>query len=126
VSDDLLTAITGALSAQGTALVIAGGKSALRSLYQLIRERFGPATPEARSLDVAVRDPDEANRRALADALSRIMAEDPQFARRVRSLWDAMTVEPTAGRDAVTNTFTGQADQVLQAHNIAGDVTFGR
>jgi hypothetical protein len=126
VSDDFLTAIAGALSAQGTELVIAGGKSALRSLYKVIRERFGSTTPEARSLDAAVRDSDEANRRALAEAMARIMADDPEFAGRVRALWHAVTVESTAGRDAVTNNFTGQAGQVLQAHDIAGDVTFGR
>lgn len=119
--DDVVPAIASAVSAQGSELIVAGSKSLLKSVCDVIRARFGAGTPEAGRLDAALRSPgDPAAVEALAEALGRVMASDPRFAKQTLEAWQSVT----AGGDAVVNNFSGQATQVVQFHTIRGGIRF--
>jgi hypothetical protein len=119
--EEIVPAIASALSTHGSELAAAGGKAAIKSLYELIRARFGRGTHEAGSLDAAIRQPGDAARVAeLAASLAAVMARDPEFARQVPALWQTVTVSGSA----VVNNFSGQAGQVIQARTIRGGIRF--
>ena len=119
--EEFVPAIASALSAQGSELVIAGGKTALRSLYEVVRARFGRGTAEAERLDAALREPGDPDRvREFGEALAAVMARDPDFARQVAATWQATTAEGAA----VVNNFSGRADRVVQARTIRGGIRF--
>jgi hypothetical protein len=123
--EEFVPAIASALSAQGSELVIAGGKSAFKSLYDLIRARFGSDTPEAEILNAALSDPDDDARvEAFARSLAGVMARDSDFAGQVVAAWRGATASGSADGDAVVNNFSGQAAQVVQARSIHGGITF--
>jgi hypothetical protein len=123
--EEVGAAVAAALSAHGPELLVAGGKSALKSLYELVRERFGGHAAEATSLDAALQRPDPASVEALARSLAGLMAEDPEFARRTLAAWQSVTVNGAAeGDEAVVNNFSGQAGQVVQARTIRGGIRF--
>lgn len=125
MTEDFLTALAGGLSEQGAALLAVGGKSALASVYQLIRQRFRPGSDEAEALEAAVQHPGERQQiDMLAAALAQAMADDPAFADRLSALWQETTQQPTADRDSVVNNFDGEAEKVVQARDISGGITF--
>jgi hypothetical protein len=125
VFEEIVPAIASALSAQGSALIAAGSKSALKSVCDAVRARFGRGTPEEGSLDAALRHPgDPASVAALAEALARVMADDPAFARETVAAWQAVTATGPVGDDAVVNNFSGQATTVVQARSIRGGIRF--
>jgi hypothetical protein len=125
MSEEIVTAIASALSTHGQELVVAGGTSALKSLYGVIRARFGGGTPEAESLDAALREPDDSGRvEEFARSLASMMARDPDFAQQVLASWRGVTASGSADGTGVVNNFSGQADQVVQARTIRGGITF--
>ena len=125
MTEDFLTALAGGLSEQGASLLAVGGKSALTSVYQLIRQRFRPGSDEAEALEAAVHHPGEQQQiDLLAAALTQAMANDPAFADRLSALWRETTQQPTADRDSVVNNFDGEAEKVVQARDISGGITF--
>ena len=124
MTEDFLTALAGGLSEQGAALLAVGGKSALTSVYQLIRQRFRPGSDEAEALEAVVHHPGERQQiDLLAAALAQAMAEDPAFADQLSRLWRE-TQQPTADRGAVVNNFDGEAEKVVQARDVSGGITF--
>ena len=123
--EEVVPVIASALSAQGSELVVAGGKSAFKALYEIIRARFGSDTPEAASLDAAIQTPEDAARvESFTRFLARAMAEDPDFARRTMAAWRGVTASGSADGTAVVNNFSGHADQVVQARTIRGGIRF--
>jgi uncharacterized membrane protein YdbT with pleckstrin-like domain len=123
--EEVGAAVAAALSAHGSELLVAGGKSALTSLYEIVRDRFGRRTPAAASLDAALQSPDTGNVEALARSLASFMAADPEFARRTLTAWQSVTTSGGAkGAQAVVNNFSGQAAQVIQARTINGGIRF--
>jgi hypothetical protein len=125
MTEDFLTALAGGLSEQGAALLAAGGKSVLTSVYRLIRRRFRPGSDEDEALDTALQKPGQREPiQALAAALARVMADDPVFADQVSALWREAARQPSADRGSVVNVFGGEAEKVVQARDIQGNVTF--
>lgn len=119
--EEIVPAIASALSAHGSELAAAGGKAAIKSLYELIRAKFGRGTSEARRLDAALRESGDAARvEELAASLAGVMSRDPEFARQVQAMWQTVA----ASGSAVVNNFSGQADQVVQARTIRGGIRF--
>ena len=118
--EDVVPAIAAALSAQGSELIVAGSKSAMKAVCDAVRARFGLGTPEAESLEAALHRPgDQQAIDALAEALARVMASDPAFARETLATWQAAPYD-----DAVVNSFIGQATQVVQARDVHGGIQF--
>jgi hypothetical protein len=123
--EEVVPAIAAALSAQGSELVAAGSRSAVKALYDVVRARFGRDNPEADALDAAVREPGDAGRvAALAERLSAVMVRDPDFADRVAEAWHRSDASGSAGDNAVVNNFAGQAHQVVQTRTIRGGIKF--
>jgi hypothetical protein len=122
--DEIAISIATALATKGTEAVIAEGRTAIAALVSTIRDRFRRSRHEADVLQEAVARPDDPERRlALAELLSRALAEDPRFAERVLTQWRAAQEELTLDRGAVNNHFGGSADKVVQARDIHGDIT---
>jgi hypothetical protein len=125
VPDEITMAIAATLATKGAEALIAGGRTALSALVRLVQHHFGRQAGQAELLRDAQRQPDDPHtRRALADALAGAMADDPEFARSLQSLWRDAFVELTADRGGVVNQFTGQAEKVVQARDIQGNVSF--
>jgi hypothetical protein len=125
MTEDFLAALATGLSEQGAALLAAGGRSTLTTVYQLLRERFRPETEESEALEAAVQHPGEREYiDTLAAALTRITADDPAFADRLSTLWRETAQRPSADRGGVVNTFGGEAEKVVQARDIRGDISF--
>ncbi|GIF26330.1 hypothetical protein BJ973_005689 [Actinoplanes tereljensis] len=123
--EEFVAAVASALSTQGSALVVAGGKSALKNVYEIVRARFGHATPAADGLDAALQQPgDIARIEVLARYLATAMAEDPAFAQQVTAAWQGATAHGSADGSAVVNNFSGQAQQVIQTRSIHGGIKF--
>ena len=121
MTEEFLTALAGGLSEQGAVLLAAGGKSALASVYQLVRQRFRPGSDEAGALEAAVRNPGAPEHiDSLVAALTRVVEDDPTFAARLSTLWR----QSTADRGSVVNNFDGAAEKVVQARDISGGITF--
>ncbi|MFG1988417.1 hypothetical protein ACGFJ7_00365 [Actinoplanes sp. NPDC048988] len=123
--EEVVPAIASALSAQGSELLVAGGKSAFASLFEIVRARFGRDTPEAESLAAAIEHPADTDRvEEFARHLASVMAEDPAFARQVTTAWHDATAHGSATGAAVVNNFSGRADQVVQTRTVRGDIRF--
>jgi hypothetical protein len=124
MSDELAMAVATAVAAKGAEALAAGGRSALGALIRLIRGRFSSGTPEAATLSEAMSHPDDRERLAeLAALLSHLMAADQAFRRQVEVGWRDASLVFSADHGAVINQFSGSADKVVQARDIAGDVT---
>jgi hypothetical protein len=122
--DEIALSIATALVTKGTEAVIAEGRTAIAALVSTIRDRFRRGRHEADILQEAVSHPDDQERRlALAELLSRALAEDPRFAERVLTQWHAAQQELNLDRGAVSNRFDGSAEKVVQARDIHGDIT---
>jgi hypothetical protein len=121
--DEVALAIVTTLAVKAAELTADGLTGALRQLFHAIRNRFGTGTQEAAALDEALRRPDDVARQAaVADSLASVMAADPQFAVQLHAAWHDIEAQ----RGAVFNQFHGDAENVLQARDIGGDVRFGQ
>jgi hypothetical protein len=125
VPDEITMAIATTLAAKGAEALVSGATNALTALVRLVRSRFSDGGRRAAALRDAQREPDDPRtRRALADALAGAMADDPEFARHLRSLWREASVELAADRGGVVNQFSGHAEKVVQARDIQGNISF--
>ena len=123
--EDVVPAIAAALSAQGSELVAAGSRSALKSLFDMVRERLGKDAEQADALDAAINDPEDLNNvEDLALHIRSVMLQDPDFAQRILVGWRAVAASGSAEGDAVVNNFSGQAERVVQARTIRGGIKF--
>jgi hypothetical protein len=105
--------------------MVAGATSAVRALVRLVRERFGRNTGEAEVLEAALAHPDDQQRRTdLAAVLAETMLRDPTFAEQVQVHWRAVSAELTVDHGGVVNQFSGQAEKVIQARDVDGDISF--
>ena len=123
--DELLMTLATTLAMKGAEAAVAGGRDAVAALVRLVRARFGHGTPEAGVLAAAVDQPDDVERQArLASLLAEAMRQDPVFAAALQRAWTAAAAEIQVGNDGVLNQFSGSADKVVQARDIAGGITF--
>ncbi|BCJ52067.1 hypothetical protein Asp14428_35420 [Actinoplanes sp. NBRC 14428] len=123
--EEIVPAVAAALSAQGSELVSTGTRAALNSLLDIVRSRFGRSAAQSAALNSALSDPGDLNSVGeLAAHLRSEMSRDPEFAQRILAAWHGVTASGSAEGDAVVNTFSGQAQQVVQARTIRGGVKF--
>ena len=130
--DPILVAIAAALAGKAAGAVAGGGGSALRSLVDLVRRRFAG---DAEVLDAIESDApgasdasDTTDERAdvLVTALDRAATDDPEFAERLRTLWDQARTELHADRGGVVNEVSGTVSgHVVQARDVTGGISFG-
>ncbi|MEV0939540.1 hypothetical protein AB0I90_04045 [Micromonospora wenchangensis] len=126
MEDQLVLAVATTLATKGAEAFGAGAREAIGSLFRMVRDRFGVGTPESAVLDGAVEHPEEQWRQtALASALAEVMAQDPQFTRRLKDEWHRLAgPSVVAAQGQVDNHFSGTAEKVVQARDIRGDIVF--
>lgn len=138
--DPVVLAIAAAVAAKGTEAIADGGRTAVAALVRLVRGRLRPADPHAAAdaadagadddlVPVVGEGPDDPVRRErLAAALSRAIAEDPDFRVRLFGAWTAAAAElGVLNRPSgdITNQFSGTVTGgVIQARDIHGGVNF--
>ena len=110
--DEITMAIATTLATKGAEALAAGAQSAISALARFVRARLGRDANESPSAS------------ALAEALRRAMADDPEFAASVRDLWRRASAELAADRDGVVNQFSGTGEKIVQARDITGNITF--
>ena len=122
--DDVAALVATTLIAKGSEALVSGTTGAVRALVALVRKRFGRDVAETEVLDGAIAHPDdEARRVRLVEALAEAMRRDPVFASELRAHWQTASVELAADHGGVVNQFSGQADKVVQARDIHGDLS---
>ncbi len=122
--DDLAALVASTLITKGSEALVSGTTGAVRALAALVRKRFSSDVARGEVLRDAIAYPEDAARRVrLVDALADVMQRDPAFAQQLRSRWQSASVELAADHGAVVNQFTGQADKIVQARDIHGDLS---
>nr|WP_062341857.1 hypothetical protein [Herbidospora sakaeratensis] len=104
--DPITLAIAGALA---TGVATGAGESAgtaLSTMFGRIRDRFRDRPEALESQETA------------AAALETEFSRDPAFRQECHALWNQ------AQSGGVANSFTGQANKVIQARDIHGNITF--
>ncbi|MEU8020656.1 hypothetical protein AB0B88_00365 [Micromonospora haikouensis] len=126
MEDQVVLAVATALSTKGAEALAAGARSAIGSLFQLVRVRFGAGTQESAVLEAAIEHPQERWRQAaLASALADVMARDPDFATALDEEWRRLSrAGVVAVQGQVVNHFSGTAERVVQARDVQGDIIF--
>ncbi|WBB73062.1 hypothetical protein O7602_25770 [Micromonospora sp. WMMD1128] len=126
MDDQIVLAVATALATKGAEALGVGARSAIGSLFSLVRGRFGSGTRESAVLDAAITHPQERWRHAaLASALADVMARDPNFAAALDDEWRRLArTGVVAVQGQVVNHFSGTAGKVVQARDIQGDINF--
>jgi hypothetical protein len=109
----------------GKTVEIAGGQAmeAVAAVVRKVRDKFRGRAADEAALTAAEENPESADRIAeLADALRRAALEDPVFDAELRGLWNQVRMDMTAEHDGVVNSFRGQANKVVQVHDVHGDL----
>jgi hypothetical protein len=123
--DEFAVQVATALATKGAEALVAVGRSALKSLVSLVRDRFGRHSGEAAVLRKAMDHPDMSELHIeLAEVLNRMMRADPVFRGRVQAYWREAATELSSKRNnSVANHFSGTAQKVVQARDVHGDLT---
>ncbi|GAB3816779.1 hypothetical protein [Micromonospora zhanjiangensis] len=126
MDDQIVLAVATALATKGAEALGAGARSAIGSLFSLVRSRFGAGTRESAVLDAALAHPQEQWRHtALASTLADVMARDPDFTAALTDEWRRLVrSDVVAVQGEVVNHFSGTAGKVVQARDVQGDITF--
>ncbi|MGP4020466.1 hypothetical protein [Saccharopolyspora sp. 5N708] len=119
--DSLATALAGQVA---TALGAAGGQ-ALTKVRELLRRR-SQNDPETRAALEAAEQPsaEQPQITALAERLDQVCAQDPAFAEQLRIEGAEVYKAISAADDSVVNVNHGQVNNLIQAREIKGDITF--
>ncbi|CCH15800.1 hypothetical protein [Micromonospora lupini] len=126
MEDQIVLAVATALATKGAEVLGVGARSAIGSLFSLVRSRFGTGTRESAALDAAMAHPQERWRHtALASALADVMARDPDFSAALADEWRRLAgTGVVVDQGQVVNHFSGTAGKVVQARDVQGDITF--
>lgn len=104
----IAVAVAGAAAGKAAEAVIQGGKTAVRSLARLVKERFAGEPSANAALEAAAESPDEANTARLARAIGFVVDVDEAFADDLRRAWEAAKVEISqTGDGSVAMNFSG-------------------
>ncbi|WP_149262601.1 hypothetical protein [Actinomadura sp. K4S16] len=111
----------------GKAVEVAGEpvRAAVAELSRRVRERFRGRPADEEALERAAGDPAPDRIDALAEAVERLMAEDPRFGAELRNLWNQAQTNAAATHDGVVNVLNGRADKVIQLRDVHGDLNIG-
>jgi hypothetical protein len=119
MTDPLILAIATAVAGKSAEVMTDQARQAISVITQKIRAKLGKHPPDVTVLDTAARGESEPD--ALAQVLDREFTADPAFRDEIKTLW--LQVGPSAAGDAVSNTFHGKADKVIQLRDVHGDLT---
>lgn len=119
MADPLTLAIASAVASKSAEMVTEQARQAVSVIVEKIRAKLHKHPSDVATLDMAARGESEPD--ALAQLLEREFTADPAFRNEVKALW--LQAAPNATDDAVSNTFYGKADHVIQLRDVHGDLT---
>ncbi|MFI0371548.1 hypothetical protein ACH35V_27090 [Actinomadura sp. 1N219] len=106
----------------GKAVEVAGEpvRAAVAEISRRVRERFRGRPSDEAALARAAAEPE-----VLQGAVLRLFDEDPDFRADAETLWNQAQTMASVSGDGVVNIFNGQAQRVIQARDIKGDLNLG-
>lgn len=115
MAEPILVAIAAALAGKGAS-----------SLYELVRRKFGRNEEAVEALEAARGAAPESDAVVvLSERLESAEREDPEFAAKLRTLWQDLSVHQRVDGPGVANHISGgNSGQVAQARDIQGGVSF--
>jgi hypothetical protein len=122
MSDPVTLAIATAVAGKAAESLPGQSGAGLAALVRRIREKFRDRPAGQAALTAAQDDPGPGAVAELAVALDEAGAEDPEFGRQIRELWDNVRTAATASDHGVVNVFHGRADKVVQLRDVHGDL----
>jgi len=112
VDQELLTTVAVTLATKTAEGLAAGGKAAFEALVRLVRRKF--------------HDPESSGSEVLHQALTRAVAEDPEFEVELRDRWQDLAPHLDArSRDMINNVSGPVSGNVVQARDVHGGISFG-
>ncbi|MER7541829.1 hypothetical protein ABTW95_02340 [Spirillospora sp. NPDC127506] len=122
MTDPMTVAIATAMA--GKAVEVAGEpvRAAVAELSRRVRERLRRRPAGEEALARAAADPTPERVASLAEAVGRLMADDPGFAAEARGLWNQAQANAAATNDGVVNVLNGRAEKVVQLRDVQGDL----
>ncbi|MCI2416668.1 hypothetical protein MOQ72_04475 [Saccharopolyspora sp. K220] len=125
MTDPFLDSLATALAGQVATALGAAGTQALAKVRELLRRR-AQNDPETQAALEAAEQPSAGQPQitALAERLDQVCAQDAAFAEQLRSEGEELYKEISATDDSVVNVNHGQVNNLIQAREIKGDITF--
>lgn len=125
MTDPFLDSLATALGGQAATALGAAGTLALTKVRDLVRRRSRQDPETQAALEAAESEgAGPAQITALAERLDELCAEDEEFAGELRHEGAAVHNDITASDNAVVNINTGQVENLVQAREINGGITF--
>ncbi|TMR00620.1 hypothetical protein ETD83_16350 [Actinomadura soli] len=116
----MTVAIATALAGKAVEVASEPVRAAVAEISRRVRERLHGRPSDEEALARADDDPE-----ILQGAVLRLFDEDPGFRADAENLWNQAQTMASASDDGVVNIFNGQAQRVIQARDIKGDLNLG-
>jgi hypothetical protein len=125
VPDPITTSVATAIATQAAQTLTTQTTHALAEITRRIQSKFRGKPADLAVLANAQNEPCSSERISmLAQALWQAAREDTEFGQEILALWTRSQAEVTSiSGDAAANVFHGQADKVVQLHDVHGDLT---
>lgn len=121
----MLTAAT-TLIAWTTTELAQGGRVAVSSLIDFLRDRFRRDPAGHKVIEDALYQPSPDAAHRLAELLDRETQRDAAFGAEFRARWERTDAAVTAALGGVANSISGHVSgPVVQARDVHGDISFG-
>lgn len=122
--DPFFDSMATALGGQAAVALGAAAHSALEKVRGLLRHRRDAETQAAlEAAEAPEAGPQQIT--ALAERLDRAATADPEFGEQLRAAGDEVHREMSASGNRVVNQISGNAQNVVQANEIRGNINFG-
>jgi hypothetical protein len=123
MTDPFLDSLATAVAGQAVTALSAAAKAALHKIGKLLRRRTDPETRAA--LEAAAQpSAGQPEVTALAQRLDQIAKEDREFGELLRTARNVIANDASAGDGGVVNQNTGNVENLIQARDISGPITF--
>lgn len=123
MTDPFLDSLATALAGQAATALGAAGRAAVQKIRDLLGNRAARDPGTQAALEAARPDEPETVR-ALARRLDQVAHDDPELAELISSARTVLHQELTAGEGGVVNENRGTVQNLVQARDIHGGITF--
>jgi hypothetical protein len=123
MTDPFLDSLATALAGQAATALGAASRAALQKIRDLLGKRAA-RDPETQAALEAAQPEQPDTVRALAQRLDQVATDDPELAQLISSARTALRQEIAASDGGVVNQNRGSAQNLIQARDIHGGITF--
>ncbi|MEO3777281.1 hypothetical protein ABGB16_10605 [Micromonospora sp. B11E3] len=126
MADPIMVTAATTLVAWATTELAQGGRQAVSSLIEFLRNRFRHEPAAREAVEGALRQPSPDATRRLVEVLEGEALRDPAFGAELRARWTQAEATVTAGTGGVANSVSGDVHgSVVQARDVHGGISFG-